>query len=200
VTDEELVPLANATVRLGDSLRAATDSGGAFEFVNVPAGTYEAIAEAVGHGSQARKVQAVAGGDAAVSFQLAALAVATEYHITRILKGYMECSVFFIQHFNLEIHHRRHCQAVRCGDQWRGRLLHVEGRPQPADDASLRSSVWKDEELLVERGDGLGQHHVRPIRVPGAVRARRVPAEFQFLREPLLWHRLCRGSPGTTVR
>src|SRR5688500_10592416 len=74
VTDEELAPIPNATVRLGDgSLQTMTDLNGTFEMVGVPGGSYELIAEAQGHGSVARSIQAVPGESLEVKFQLPAL-------------------------------------------------------------------------------------------------------------------------------
>lgn len=76
VTDEELRPIADATVSLTElQVRIVTGSDGAFEFLSVPEGRHVVEAQAPGHVGQSLRLEVSSGDRVQASFLLSKLEV-----------------------------------------------------------------------------------------------------------------------------
>ena len=93
VVDDESIALEGVTVALLElNLQVATIAAGAFEFQNLPAGTYRLAAQKLGYESVAKAVTVAAGEAADVTLELAAIAIEVARHeVVGPLSGYFQC-------------------------------------------------------------------------------------------------------------
>lgn len=98
VTDEEAMPIQNATIAVKElNLELTTTEAGAFEFLEVPFGKYTLIAAILGYNSATRSVTIDAENpDAETTFSLTALVVREIYHTTFTWQGLMTCGATLV--------------------------------------------------------------------------------------------------------
>lgn len=99
VTDDEIQPIVGATIgilQLPDSIRL-TDAAGRYVLSNVPPGTYQLAATALGYDSAGRSVVVEAGAVTEANLILAALPVLAPYYETFVFTGFISCGVAFIR-------------------------------------------------------------------------------------------------------
>lgn len=98
VTDDELVPIKNATVAVKDTkLQVVTNDGGAFEFLQVPFANYTIFVQALGYqtGQKAARLDADRP-EAELKFELVSLVIAEPYHTTNTWAGKMSCGLALV--------------------------------------------------------------------------------------------------------
>jgi hypothetical protein len=95
VVDDALSPIAGAQVAILElALAATTDVGGAFQFRNVPAGSYNLVAAALGYESFAKRVEVVALGEVVLTVTLIQIEVFEPFiEVIGPIPGYFECRV-----------------------------------------------------------------------------------------------------------
>ncbi len=99
ITDEEIQPIMGATVgliQLPDAVRM-TDASGRFVLSNLPPGTYQLSATALGYSAVARSVAVVAGQITETNLILSRLPTLTPYYETFPFTGFISCGVAFIR-------------------------------------------------------------------------------------------------------
>lgn len=94
VINEENLPVPGALIGIVE-LKAETvsDAQGQFTLSNIPPGTHNVLASALGYAPAARRVDVVQGAVAQVQFSLAPVEVAAAYHKLQPKAGNIQCTV-----------------------------------------------------------------------------------------------------------
>lgn len=143
VTDEELAPLAGATVGLLEipDARAATDADGRFSLSALSPGTYTLAVQSLGYETVAQKVEVRVGEATEVQVALPVLPVVTPYPETIIFNGIIRNGVGLVRTAT--------CSNCNVNDNNKETVARFPGGHLPEDYAGVMiESTWRSSDFI----------------------------------------------------